>query len=167
MVRPSALAETVTPPIVSPDADLTVPVSKTPFSAAETIFGTNAPGTRTTMLTRTAEKKLRLLLITRSPFSRIRWSLLLFTASSCAWHKTRRPSSSSWLVADGFELYLSRFAAQRTPAEIRQRRACKSARRASFNQASPVPDHHHRPQRSMRQQPISRRSRRTFGAPIQ
>src|ERR1700730_5605519 len=68
MVRPSAFAETVTPPIVSPDADLTVPVSRTVFSAAQAIFGTNAPGARTTMLTRKAEKKLRLLLITRSPY---------------------------------------------------------------------------------------------------
>src|SRR5258706_1396271 len=42
MVRPSAFAETVTPAIFSPDSDLTVPASRTPFETAETAMGLNA-----------------------------------------------------------------------------------------------------------------------------
>jgi hypothetical protein len=39
---PSILAETVTPPIFSPEADFTVPVSKAPFGAAGRAFEQNA-----------------------------------------------------------------------------------------------------------------------------
>src|ERR1700730_6654152 len=42
MVRPSAFPETVTPAIFSPDSDLTVPASRTPFETAETALGLNA-----------------------------------------------------------------------------------------------------------------------------